>query len=165
MPKAMFYTHVAERLPFACRLIETVCRKGLEGYGRLWVWLDSEKEARQLDKLLWTFQAASFIAHECFAVAEIAHAAEAPVWLVYGKAAAGHPESGTAPLEPLAQKGFEPPQLLLNLAAQAPFLPRERALEIIGSGEADLAWARERFRYYRQAGFALEHHRMDGAHR
>jgi DNA polymerase-3 subunit chi len=42
-----------------CRLIEQVYGQGLS----LYVWADSEADARRLDNLLWTFREDSFVPH------------------------------------------------------------------------------------------------------
>jgi DNA polymerase-3 subunit chi len=53
--------------------------------------------------------------------------------------------------------------LLVNLAAAPPafFARFERLAEIIGTSEADLDAARERYRFYRERGYVLRNHRMD----
>jgi len=54
---------------------------------------------------------------------------------------------------------------VLNLSADlwsdAPNTP-ERVLEIVGRSEPQLAAARRRFAAYRNGGFKIEHHNMQG---
>jgi DNA polymerase-3 subunit chi len=40
--------------------------------------------------------------------------------------------------------------------------PPARVLEIVGSSLEELAEARERFKAYKQQGFEIEHHNMQG---
>ena len=49
MPKATFYTHVAQPAAFACRLIARAIRDG----GQILVWSDSAAAVQQLDIDLW----------------------------------------------------------------------------------------------------------------
>lgn len=144
MSKATFYTHVAHPSVFACRLAARATRDG----GRLLLWSDSSETLAQLDRELWQFEAESFLAHEIWPLHENMPS-ETPILL-----ACGH-ELPSLP----------PDITVLNLSpdfwTQAPILPN-RVLEIVGTNLEDLAEARERFKAYRQHGFEIEHHNMQG---
>ncbi|WP_416191116.1 DNA polymerase III subunit chi [Neisseria sp. CCUG12390] len=144
MPKATFYTHVSQPAVFTCRLAERAIRDG----GRVLVWSDSADMITRLDRDLWQTAPESFIPHE--------------IWET------GQPMPSETPL--LLASGLELPALppdvaVLNLSpdfwSDAP-QPPERVLEIVGTSLEDLAEARERFRAYRQSGFEIEHHKMEG---
>ncbi|HEZ3785808.1 TPA: DNA polymerase III subunit chi, partial [Neisseria meningitidis] len=66
MPKATFYTHVAQVPIFTCRLIARAIRDG----GRILVWSDSFGRLQELDKMLWQYEAESFIPHEIWEMEE-----------------------------------------------------------------------------------------------
>ena len=55
-------------------------------------------------------------------------------------------------------------QVLVNLGAPVPaqFARFERLIEIIGSEDDELAAGRERFRFYRDRGYAIEMHKQGG---
>lgn len=144
MPKATFYTHVAQVPIFTCRLIARAIRDG----GRILVWSDSFGQLQELDKMLWQYEAESFIPHE--------------IW------EEGCPMPEDTPV--LLAAGGSIPEIaedmtVLNLSDDfwdtAPVLP-ERILEIVGNSLEELADARERFAAYRRSGFAIEHHGMEG---
>ncbi|HEZ3906322.1 TPA: DNA polymerase III subunit chi [Neisseria meningitidis] len=144
MPKVTFYTHVDQIPLFTCRLIARAIRDG----GRILVWSDSFGQLQELDKMLWQYEAESFIPHE--------------IW------EAGCPMPEDTPV--LLAAGGSIPEIaedmtVLNLSDDfwdtAPVLT-ERILEIVGNSLEDLADARERFTAYRRSGFAIEHHGMEG---
>lgn len=144
MPKATFYTHVSDPARFACRLAARAIRDG----GRVLVWADSAETITALDRDLWQAEAESFIPHEIWQTTA-AMPSETPVLLA---------------------SGFDLPALtedlaVLNLSPEfwsAAPNPPQRVLEIVGTSLEDLAEARERFRAYRQSGFDIEHHKMEG---
>ena len=59
MPKATFYTHVAEPAVFSCRLAARAMRDS-----RVLVWSDSAETVARIDRDLWQFDPESFIPHE-----------------------------------------------------------------------------------------------------
>ncbi|MDN5864130.1 MAG: DNA polymerase III subunit chi [Gammaproteobacteria bacterium] len=122
-----------ERL--ACRLAAKAVKLG----HRLHIHLADEAALKRLDDLLWTFSDASFLAHDALG----AHAA-APVTLA----------TGGAP-QPV-------PELLINLADDIPkfFSNFPRVAEIISADAATRELGRERFRFYRDRGYPLQHHEL-----
>ncbi|PSJ81140.1 DNA polymerase III subunit chi [Neisseria iguanae] len=144
MPKATFYTHVSQPAVFACRLAVRAVRDG----GRVLVWSDSADTLSRLDRDWWQQDVESFIPHEIWETNQSMPSATQILL------ATGH----TLPTLPADIT-------ILNLSPDfwpdAP-QPPERVLEIIGTSLEDLAEARERFRAYRQNGFDIEHHKMEG---
>ena len=66
MPEISFYVlpteSTQERQLFACKLVEKAYRSGVFSY----VLTDSLEQSQQLDDLLWTFRAGSFIPHQIY---------------------------------------------------------------------------------------------------
>lgn len=143
MPKATFYTHVAEPAAFSCRLAARAMRES-----RVLVWSDNDETVARIDRDLWQFDAESFVPHE--------------IWQP------DRPMPSEAPV--LLACGFEMPDLphgfaVLNLSpdfwSSAPS-PPVRVFEIVGTSLEELAEARERFKAYRSSGFEIEHFDMNG---
>ena len=136
MTQVDFYHHVANPSLFACRLAQTVYRRGES----LLILLEDEAARSQLDALLWTFQAGSFVPH---CRAEEAIASETPILL-----------SCIAPISP--------PHLVLNLPAEPPpdLAKDTRILELIGQAPDALARARTVARTYKAQGFDITYHDM-----
>ena len=125
----------ASREAYACRIAEKAYQKG----HRVYMHSDSEEQARHLDELLWTFNAGSFVPHALQSVAG-QHAVTI-----------GH--------------DFEPVEntdVLINLAHTAPvFFSRfERVAEVVDQAPQHKESARERFRFYRDRGYELQHHQI-----
>jgi DNA polymerase III subunit chi len=132
-------TQARER--FACRLVEKAWRLKHTVY----LHAATADDAQKLDSLLWTFSDRSFLPHvlECPALDE-ALAAATPVRIGAG-----------------AEPGFDA-ELLVNLDDAVPlFFSRfDRVAEIVGGSAQQRAVARDRFRFYRDRGYALETHRI-----
>lgn len=137
MTRIDFYTGVADPLRFACRLTHTVYKKG----ERLIVWFANDEALSSFSTRLWCLGDTLFVPH---CRIDDALAPETPVWL-------------TCELPDTGNLG-----VLLNLGPAYPAEPGRfsRILEIVGSDEASTAAARERFKAYRDHGFAIEHHDM-----
>lgn len=120
----------------ACKLTHKAYRLG----HRVYILTGSPEESEQLDRLLWTFSAGSFIPHG------LSQPPDPQLPVVIGHA--------------------EPPEdvnsVLISLAAQAPaFFDRfERVAEIVCSSEEDRARGRERFRFYRERGHPPQTHQL-----
>lgn len=124
------------RQRYACRIVEKAYQLG----HRVHIHADSEEAARAFDALLWTFRDASFVPHE-LAPAEDP---DCPVTI-------GHDPEGVGPGD-----------VLINLAAEVPvcFSRFERVAEILDEDPATRGAGRERYRYYRDRGYALNHHEI-----
>lgn len=126
-----------ERL--ACRLADKAYRLGHEVY----IHARDRQHAARLDELLWTFRAGSFVPHQRVDEGHDTH--EAPVLI-------GHAE---APMQCHT--------LLINLADGVPgFFSRfERVMETVDQDEENRRSGRERFRFYRDRGYALKTHTLN----
>lgn len=122
-----------ERYLFACKLIEKAYRSGCFCY----VLTDSAGQSQQLDNLLWTFRAGSFIPHQLY-TGDIPATEQVLI--------------GSLPAPTQWQK------TVINLSSQC--ANAERVLEILDNSEATKAVGRERYRHYKEAGHNLTTHKM-----
>lgn len=125
------------RARFACRLAEKAWQKGY----RVFIHTSSDFEARQLDELLWTFRAESFVPH----------------------AVITDPNSAGSPV--LVGSGHEPDlalDLLINLSDVVPayFQRFPRLAEIVEPNDTQRELARRRYRHYREQGCTLQSHNL-----
>lgn len=120
-----------------CKLAHKAYRLG----HRIYILTTDPDESDQLDRLLWTFDAGSFIPH---AVRAEPVDPRFPVLI-------GH----DAPPEGFAD-------VLISIAPQVPsFFDRfARVAEIVGGTDDDRARGRERFRTYRDRGHAPQTHNL-----
>lgn len=127
------------RLLFACRLAGKIYTQGY----RLYIHAESQHEVAQIDELLWTFSAANFLPHG----------------LCESGADSGLPIQIGCNSEPARIDGHDG-DVLINVTSTVPlFFSRfARVAEIVGPDESDKLAARERFRFYRDRGYALESH-------
>lgn len=141
MTRVDFYisntTHAENALLTACRLADKAYRLG----HRIFIQTADAEQAARLDELLWSYRDGSFVPHAL--------------------------DSGDNDSQPvLIGHSSEPASirdLLINLANDIPaFFSRfERVAEVV-NGRAELRdAARERFRFYRERGYALETHEIN----
>ncbi len=128
-----------ERDLTVCRLAHKAFRLG----HRIYMLTSNAEESRTLDRLLWTFSAGSFVPHELNS-----NQRNPAVRIVIGDA------------EPAAE--FD--DVLINLAHEVPpcFSRFQRVAEIVGREDEDKQRAREHFRFYRDRGYPLHTHTLDG---
>jgi DNA polymerase-3 subunit chi len=144
MPRVAFYViqdgSPDDRLRLACKLTDKAYHLG----HRIYIQAQSAEQARRLDDLLWTFRAGSFLPH---ALAPQAEPSDHPILI-------------GVDAEPPAEAAAA--QVLINLSDQVPpFYARfERVAEIPGIDEAGRRAGRERFKFYRDQGCALETHTL-----
>ena len=126
-----------ERL--ACRLAEKIYKMDL----RLYIHTAGPAHSQQLDELLWTFRAGSFVPHEL----DEAQAEGEPQVAVR----IGHHEECAAAAD-----------VLINLAPQVPlFFSRfPRVAEIVDQDPERRRQGRERYRFYRDRGYPLKTHEL-----
>lgn len=132
-----FYTHVADPLDVAARLVTKVFAAG----GNVRVLTPDAITTDALDRLLWMIPATGFVPH-CRMASPLA--AQTPVWIDHA----------------LEHNG--PAEVLINLhSAPPPFFSRfERLAEIVPNAEADVQSGRERYRFYRERGYELRAHNL-----
>ncbi|WP_085673554.1 MULTISPECIES: DNA polymerase III subunit chi [unclassified Pseudomonas] len=139
MSKVDFYIlptdSLSARLDFACKLCEKAWRLG----HRVYLHCQNAEQRNELDQRLWRFKGEAFVPHDL--AEEHAHAS----------VALG-----------LADTAGEHRDLLINLGADVPgFVGQfERVAEIVVEEPGIRQLARERFRFYREQGYALQDHRL-----
>lgn len=141
-PEISFYVlptaSVQERNLFACKLIEKAYRSGTYPF----VLTDSELQNRELDDLLWSFRAGSFIPHQ-----------------IYN---GDFPEFNKTILISSTQPPEHKASTILNLSSHCPtdLIGCERILEILDNSEECKALGRSRYRQYQQAGVEPVTHKI-----
>ena len=132
-----FYTHCADRLDVAARLVA----KAWAQHGSVRVLTAGEAATAQLDGMLWKVPATGFLPHCRLGNAL---AADTPILVDHA----------------LQHDG--PAAVLINLhASPPPFFSRfERLVEIVGLDEGEAAAGRERWRFYKERGYALRSHNL-----
>lgn len=139
MTRVGFYivdnTDAASRIRLALRLTDKAHRRG----HRVFLHCENEAQARELDELLWSFRAASFIPH-----ALVTDNPVEQVCLAWGQEPSGHDD------------------LLINMQlAVPPFIGRfRRVAELVNAEAARRDALRASWRHYRERGYALEEHRL-----
>jgi len=142
MTRIDFYTETADRVEFACRLVQ----KALQGQHRVVIYCSDEAALARTDRMLWTTPPTGFLPH-CMAGDPLAP--ETPVVLCRGEV---------------------PPDcddVLVNLDDAWPpdFARFRRLAEIVSVDEADRDRARARYRFYRDRGYEIATHAMGNAAR
>lgn len=134
-----FYTGVADRLPFVCRLL----RKAQQSGARVAV-VGPEAALDRLDTALWTFEPTEFVPH--------------------ARVRAGGPAGGLLSRTPVllvdSADRVDHGEVLLNLGPglAAGYERFARVLEVVSTDEQQVQAGRERFRAYRAGGHAVTHH-------
>jgi DNA polymerase-3 subunit chi len=125
------------RALLTCRLTEKAFRQGHHVY----INTESGQQLKKLDDMLWTFRDGSFLPHGRY---EANAGSTHPVLLGY----AVEPEG--------------PSDVLVNLSNDIPaFFSRfNRVAELVGGDEAQRESARERYRFYKDRGYALNTHKL-----
>ena len=134
-----FYTHVTSPLDVVARIVQ----KAWLQHGSVRVLTPDAATTAELDRLLWTQSALSFIPH-CKLSSPIA--AQTPVIVD----------------DALTHDGAA--SVLINLHPQTPpFFSRfERLAEIVASDDPATEAGRVRYRYYRERGYAMRTHDLAG---
>jgi len=131
MTRVDFHFNAPDKLHYGSRLLRKIYRSGQRA-----VVFGDPAEIAEFDSLLWTFSALDFIPH----------------------VNAGDPLAAQTPLL-LCSEPVDTPHvdLLVNLSRSTPaFFSRfERLIEVVSTGEADRAAARERWRFYKDRGYAV----------
>lgn len=135
MTEISFYSHAADKLSVARQLVA----KALSQKLNVLVYAPDETVAADIDRLLWTQPALSFIPH-CQDSSPLA--ASTPV--IIGKNADALPSA----------------DVLINLDDEPPpvFSRFERLMEIVTEDENDVAKGRQRYRFYKDRGYELVNH-------
>ena len=151
MTRIDFHSNVSNQLDYACRLV----RKALAAQCKLIVRHQDEAQLAQFDQLLWTFSTTDFLPHVSLNKSpnEGRHplASHTPVLLSLHDAE-GVEQNGE-------QSEFPHNEILLNLSDKVPadFARFERLIEIVPQETQATQAGRERYRFYQQQGFQLNH--------
>lgn len=141
MTRADFYIlgNSTDRARFACTLANKAWKQG----HHLHILASGRDEAVALDDLLWTFQDISFLPH---VLADGTDAGTVPVTIGWP----GQPAPGE--------------DVLINLTADIPASAASyrRIAEIVADDETLRRQARQRFKQYRDMGFDMHTHTLDG---
>ncbi|MFW5451368.1 MAG: DNA polymerase III subunit chi [Methylophagaceae bacterium] len=126
-----------DRQVFACRLAEKAYKQGNQVY----IHTESADHAEQLNQVLWSFRADSFVPHQ---IDNNQPNEDCPVLI-------GH--------------NSKPPRLmglLINMTADQPlfFSQFERLAELLDDDETIKSAGRQRYQFYKQRGYELETHHI-----
>nr|VFK15562.1 MAG: DNA polymerase III, chi subunit [Candidatus Kentron sp. LFY] len=144
LPRVDFYvlrtSGISDIPRMACRIIEKAWKSG----HRIFVHTGTRFTVHQMDDLLWTFRAESFVPHAMDAEHSSNDSSDHRHTVVIG--------SGAEPQGTL--------DVMINLGDTVPpFFHRcNRVVEIVSGNAADRSAARERYRLYRGKGCALHTH-------
>lgn len=132
MTRVEFYFNVADKLAKSAELCEKAINKGRQ----LTLLTQDEHMSTTLQQHLWQLSATSFLAN---AKASEAHSAFSAILL------------------DCAGENLQQDDILINLQnQQPPFFSRFRHLvEIVGKDESERLSARQRFKFYRDRGYAI----------
>ena len=139
MTQIDFYSGADDKLHTACRLSAKVVQQDL----KVTIYIPDTETTERLDKLLWTFSSTAFIPH-CRVDDKLAYVT--PVII--------SPQA-----EPLPHDN-----VLINLHVEPPpFFSRFlRLIEISGTTQEDTQAARKRYRFYKDRGYEIRHHKLGG---
>jgi len=137
MTRIDFHSNVSNQLEYACRLT----RKALAAGCQLVVRHQNQTQLAEFDQLLWAFSETDFLPH---VTVHDPLARHTPVLLSL--------EAGND-----SDSDYQHNQILLNLSDQIPadFARHERLIEIVP--QESMQAGRERYRYYQQQGYQLNH--------
>ncbi len=140
MTQIYFYSGSNDKLQTACRL----CAKAVKQNMKIMAYSPDATVLEQFNELLWTFSPTSFIPH-CTLQDDPQLLNVTPVIL-----------SGQIPPD-------SPYDVLLNLHQKHPplFNIFNRIIEIAGVSHEDKLVARERYRFYKDAGYEIQHFNLD----
>ena len=138
MTRIDFHSNVGDSIAYACRLVRKAYLSG-----EPIVVLAEPARLAAFDEQLWTFSPLDFVPH-CMAGSPLAN--DTPVVLAADLDAAPHHK------------------ILVNLGMTVPpqFARFERLLEVVGNEDEELAAGRERYRFYRDRGYALNNYNQGG---
>lgn len=143
MTRVSFLHGAPDRIQAAAQWLQQAWAQRQDANFCVLVYVPDAEAATRLDRLLWTQPQLSFLPH-CRADSPLA--AETPILLT--------------------DRLDDPPQenCLVNLANELPasFSRFEHLVEIVSTDDADRLPARERFRFYRDRGYAIESRDISG---
>ena len=141
MTQISFYTRAENKLSVARQLIAKAWGQKLN----VFVHATDPAVAAEIDRLLWTQPALSFIPH-CRDDSPLAEVTPVLIGIRMDK---------LAPADVIINLDPEPPSIFSRF---------DRLLEIVTGDEADLAASRRRYRYYKERGYDLVTHDLQTRH-
>ena len=141
MSQVSFYTGVADRLPYLCRLL----RKAQQSGAQVGV-VGPSNLLERLDAALWSFEPTEFVPH---------------VRLTKGQALSEALRATPIVLADSAQ-AIEHREVLLNIGAEIPadFEQFARVLEVVSKDAEQAQAGRARFKRYKELGHEVVHHEV-----
>ncbi len=138
-----FYVLEDEQTQAQAQLTCRLANKAYSKQRQVYIHTSSRQDSEQLDRLMWIYPEAAFLPHCLYDANE---STESPVLIGHGH----EPEQAT--------------DVLINQADDVPpFYSRfERIIELVTGDEITRQKARERYKYYRDRGYAIETHRLSG---
>jgi DNA polymerase-3 subunit chi len=126
------------RLRFVCRLAEKAWQQG----HRIYIHTGDAAQSGQLDDLLWSYRAGSFLPHS---LDDDAEAERVAIHIGHGGEPRHHDD------------------VLINMGREVPlFFSRfQRVAEVVTGSEEEKQAGRERFRFYRERGYPLDSHTIN----
>ena len=131
-----------QRLELACRLAE----KALASGQQLFIHTQDSETCSRLDEKLWTFRAESFVAHRAISAGDSSFEDE-PVVIAHDV----EPDGSRPVLINLALDDDKPPVFFSRF---------ERTLEIINDQPTIKSAGRNRWNFYKQHNYPLNHHKI-----
>ncbi|WP_020166939.1 MULTISPECIES: DNA polymerase III subunit chi [Methylotenera] len=140
MTRIEFYSNVADKK----HLLLSLTEKALGKHRQVTVFTEDATSAADVSDCLWQHQPASFLPN---VMADNAHVAKTPIIIVCKTNAAGQ-------MDNVLQD-----ELLINLTPQEPpFFSRfTHLIELVGIDESDKLSARQRYKFYRDRGYEIQH--------
>jgi DNA polymerase-3 subunit chi len=137
MTRIDFHSNVPDKIHYACRLVRKAMAQAATQ--NVVLMLEDRIQLNQLDEALWTFSASDFLPHVSM----------------------DHPLAGQTPIilcdgDP---QSLPHHRILINLARKTPphFARFERLFEIINQDQLDAQAGRQRYSFYKQNGYTLNH--------
>ncbi len=137
MTEIVFYSGASDKLHVACRL----CAKALAQNARVMIYAADTAILEKIDRQLWAYQQTSFLPH-C-AIDDDEQLVKSTPIILSNRIAS-----------------VQGCNILINLDVQCPQMIEQfdRVIEIAGASSEDKLAARDRYRFYKQTGYALHHH-------
>jgi DNA polymerase-3 subunit chi len=134
MTRIDFYSNADPRLQAVCLLVGKAFSRRM----KVLIFAPEVESAQSMDRLLWTFRATSFIPH-CFGHDKLA--GSTPIVISRDGAQPGHDE------------------VMVNLSPDCPptFSRFRRLIEVVGKEPEERGFARERWRFYKERGYEVNH--------
>lgn len=140
MTRIEFYSNVTDKQ----YLLASIVEKALYKQKQITVFTEDIESANSVSTCLWQNQPSSFLPH---VMAHQTHADKTPIIIACKKNSAGQADDVTQD------------ELLINLTKlEPPFFSRfTHLIEIVGNEESDKASARQRYKFYRDRGYEIQH--------